>query len=119
MGAVEAKQVAQQEAERAKFIVEKAEQERKSIVIRAEAEAEAAILISKALEENPNFVELRKIEAAKDIAKTLAKGNNRVFLNSDLLYMDLSPADKEKESSPTLQPKSDWRDVQPALKKSK
>jgi prohibitin 2 len=34
--AIEAKQVAAQEAERAKFIVEKAEQDKKSAVIRAE-----------------------------------------------------------------------------------
>ena len=37
--AVEAKQVAQQEAERAKFIVEKSLQEKKSIVIKAQGEA--------------------------------------------------------------------------------
>lgn len=34
--AIEAKQVAAQEAERAKFVVEKAEQEKKSAVLRAE-----------------------------------------------------------------------------------
>lgn len=39
--AVEAKQIAQQEAERAKFIVERSEQERQANVIRAEGEAEA------------------------------------------------------------------------------
>lgn len=39
--AVEAKQIAQQEAERAKFIVERSEQERQASVIRAEGEAEA------------------------------------------------------------------------------
>lgn len=43
--AVEAKQVAQQDAERAKYIVERAIQEKKSIVIRAEGEARSAELI--------------------------------------------------------------------------
>jgi prohibitin 2 len=43
--AVEAKQVAQQDSERAKYIVEKALQEKKSIVIKAEGEAESAMLI--------------------------------------------------------------------------
>jgi prohibitin 2 len=43
--AVEAKQVAQQDAERAKYIVERAIQEKKSIVIRAEGEAKSAELI--------------------------------------------------------------------------
>src|SRR5882762_9210111 len=40
--AVEQKQIAQQDAERARFIVEKAEQERQANVIRAEGEAEYA-----------------------------------------------------------------------------
>lgn len=45
--AVEAKQVAQQDAERAKYIVERAIQEKRRIVIRAEGEAQSAELIGK------------------------------------------------------------------------
>lgn len=45
--AVEQKQIAQQDAERSKFLVEKAEQERQANIIRAEGEAEAADLISR------------------------------------------------------------------------
>jgi len=48
--AVEQKQIAQQDAERARFIVEKAEQERQANVIRAEGEAESADTISKAVQ---------------------------------------------------------------------
>nr|GAT47906.1 predicted protein [Mycena chlorophos] len=71
--AVEAKQIAQQDAERAKFIVEKAEQERQAAVIRAEGEAEAATTISKALERAGDaFITFRKIEAAKAIVGTLS-----------------------------------------------
>ena len=44
--AVEAKQVAQQEAQRAAFLVEKAKQERQQKIVQAEGEAEAAQLIS-------------------------------------------------------------------------
>lgn len=47
--AVEQKQIAQQDAERTRFIVEKAEQERQANVIRAEGEADAADIISKAV----------------------------------------------------------------------
>ena len=47
--AVEAKQVAQQDAERAKYIVERAIQEKRSIVIKAEGEAQAALLIGNVL----------------------------------------------------------------------
>ncbi|XP_047147626.1 prohibitin-3, mitochondrial-like, partial [Vigna umbellata] len=46
--AVEQKQVAQQEAERSKFVVMKAEQERRAAIIRAEGESDAAKLISDA-----------------------------------------------------------------------
>eukprot|EP00889_Picochlorum_renovo_P007824 jgi/Picre1/34854/NNA_002320.t1 len=46
--AVEAKQVAQQEAERMRFVVMKSDQERKAAVVRAEGESEAAKLISEA-----------------------------------------------------------------------
>ena len=44
--AVEAKQVAQQEAQRAQFLVEKAKQERQQRVVQAEGEAAAAQMIS-------------------------------------------------------------------------
>ena len=44
--AIESKQVAQQDAERQKFVVLKAEQEKKAAIIRAEGEGEAADLIS-------------------------------------------------------------------------
>lgn len=44
--AVEAKQVAQQEAQRAAFIVEQAVQERQQKIVQAEGEAEAAKMIS-------------------------------------------------------------------------
>lgn len=87
--AVEAKQVAFQEAERAKFLVEKAEQERKSIVIKAEGEAQSAQMISDAIKSNPNFIVLRKIEAARDIANFIAKGGNKVFINSDNLLFNM------------------------------
>jgi prohibitin 2 len=43
--AVEAKQVAQQDSERAKYLVERAIQEKRTIVIKADGEAESAELI--------------------------------------------------------------------------
>ncbi|KAH8917409.1 prohibitin [Atractiella rhizophila] len=81
--AVEAKQVAQQEAERAKFVVERAEQERQASVIKAEGEAEAATIISKALDRaGEGLVQLRRIDAAKEIAQTLSKSKNVTYLPS-------------------------------------
>ncbi|KAI0220549.1 Prohibitin-1, subunit of the prohibitin complex (Phb1p-Phb2p), partial [Massospora cicadina] len=81
--AVELKQIAQQEAERARFVVEKAEQERQASVIRAEGEAEAADLISAALQKaGPGLIQIRRLEAAKEIAATLAASPNVSYLPS-------------------------------------
>jgi hypothetical protein len=117
--AVEAKQVAQQDSERAKYIVERAIQEKKSIVIRAEGEAKSAelignvsnpastfpgmcatfhlfhkpfpignactafivawcltlfstLLVLQAIKTNPAFLQLRRIEASKDVSCCLS-----------------------------------------------
>lgn len=79
--AVESKQVAQQEAERMRFVVMKADQERKAAVVRAEGESESARLISEATRvAGAGLIELRRIEAARDIASTLAKSRNVVYL---------------------------------------
>lgn len=86
--AVEAKQVAQQDAERAKYIVDRAIQEKKSIVIRAQGEAQAALLIGNAINKNPAFLQLRRIEASKDIAQTLVQSNNKVYLDADTLLIN-------------------------------
>ncbi|EPZ37078.1 hypothetical protein ROZALSC1DRAFT_27314 [Rozella allomycis CSF55] len=88
--AVEAKQIAQQEAQRAAFVVERAIQEKQSIIVRAEGEAQSAKMIGEAVAQNPAFIELRKIEAARDIAQTVSKSNNRVFLNSEALLLNPS-----------------------------
>ncbi|CAK9012936.1 Prohibitin-4 [Durusdinium trenchii] len=78
---VEAKQVAHQEAERSKFLVAKAEQEKKVRVIEAEGEATAAELISDALKKNGRgLIEVRRIDAAKEIASSLASSRNVVYL---------------------------------------
>jgi len=79
--AVEQKQIAQQEAERAKFVVQRSEQERQAAVVRAEGEAEAATIISRALNKaGEGLVQFRRIEASKDIAATLAKGRNVQYI---------------------------------------
>ncbi|CAN6674632.1 prohibitin-1 [Trichomonascus vanleenenianus] len=81
--AVEQKQIAQQDAERARYTVEKAEQERQASVIRAEGEAEAAETISKALQKaGDGLLMVRRIEASKDIATTLAHSPNVTYLPS-------------------------------------
>ncbi|XP_057504144.1 prohibitin-3, mitochondrial-like [Actinidia eriantha] len=91
--AVEQKQVAQQEAERSKFVVAKAEQERRAAIVRAEGESEAARLISEAtLAAGMGLIELRTIEASREIAATLAKIPNVVYVpNSNNMLLGLNP----------------------------
>lgn len=88
--AVEAKQVAQQEAQRARYIVEKAKQDKKSTIIRAEGRAISAQMIGEAIKKNPAFTQLRKMDAAKDVASFMAHSQNKVFLSSDSLLLNLS-----------------------------
>jgi len=89
--AIEEKQVAEQEAERQKFVVQMAEQERQATVIRSEGEAEAASLISQALKEHgTGLIEVRRIDAAKEIAETLARSNNVMYLPGNGANMLLS-----------------------------
>ena len=79
--AVEQNQIAQQDAERAKFKVEKAEQEKQASIIRAQGEAQAAFLISAAMKKaGTALLELRRIEAIKDITLTLASSKNVTYL---------------------------------------
>ncbi|KAK9268038.1 hypothetical protein L1049_010477 [Liquidambar formosana] len=87
--AIERKQIAAQEAERAKFIVEKAEQEKQSSIIRGEGEAKSAEMIGVATSNNPSFIALRKIEAAREIAQKISRSPNHVYLSSDQLLLNI------------------------------
>ncbi|KAI6174846.1 Band 7 protein domain containing protein [Aphelenchoides bicaudatus] len=83
--AVEMKQVAQQEAEKARYLVEKAEQMKLAAVTKAEGDAQASKLLSKAFSEaGDGLIELRKLEAAEEIAEVLAKSKNVAYLPKDL-----------------------------------
>lgn len=83
MRAIESKQVASQEAERQQWVVKRAEQERQAVVTRAEGEAEAAMIITQAMEKTGNaIIEVRRIDAAKEIAAKLANSRNIVYLPS-------------------------------------
>merc|ERR1719174_300025 len=87
--AVEAKQVAQQQAERAKYLVLQATEEKKKCIIHAEGEMKSAEMIGDAISNNPGFVELRRIQVAKDVATNLAKSSNRLVLSTDSLLLNL------------------------------
>jgi len=82
--AVEQKQVAQQEAEKARFLVEKAEQVKQAAIINAEGDSEAAGLLAKAFRDTgEGLVELRRIETAEEVAASMAGARNVVYLPPD------------------------------------
>ena len=86
--AVEAKQVAQQIAQRAAFLVDQAIQEKQSIIVRAQGEARSAELIGEAVRTNKGFLQLRRLEAARDIAGTLSQSGNKLMLDSKSLLLN-------------------------------
>lgn len=87
---------AQQEAERAKYVVMKANQEKEAIIIKAEGEAQSAALVGKAIRENPAFIKLRKIDAARDIANVVSSSGQKVYLSADSLLLNMYSGDEEK-----------------------
>jgi len=98
LAAVEAKQVAQQDAEKAKFVVERAKQTKLEIIVKARGEAIASLMFNEQLRQDPegNFLALKKIEAAKDIAEIISKSSNTVYLNSDNLMFNILGSIGEK-----------------------
>ncbi|KAJ7366955.1 band 7 family-domain-containing protein [Mycena olivaceomarginata] len=91
--AVEAKQVAQQTALRAAFLVDQAVQEKLSIIVRAQGEAQSAELIGDAMRKNKGFLELRRLEAAREIATLLSTSGNKVMLDSASLLLNVAGED--------------------------
>jgi len=87
--AVESKQVAQQEAQRAAFFVERAVQEKQQKIVQAEGEAEAAKMLGLAVGRNPGYLKLRKIRAAQSIARTIANSQNKVYLSAHSLMLNI------------------------------
>jgi len=101
--AVERKQVAQQEAERARFIVEKAQQDKLSIIIKAQGEATSAEMIGMAAANNPGFVQLRRLDAAREVAQLLATSANTVYPPSETLLLNLNtPATTSEATAATM-----------------
>lgn len=106
--AVEAKQVAQQDAERAKYIVIGAQQEKKTIITKARGEAESAELIGAAVKRNPGFMKLRRIDAAREIADVVSQSSNKVYLNADSLLLNLLGDSDSKFERGLTEQKRGW-----------
>lgn len=90
--AVESKQVAQQEAQRAAFVVDRAIQEKQQKIVHAEGEAQAAKMLGEAIGQNPGYLKLRKIRAAQGIARTVAQSQNKLYLSGSTLMLNINDA---------------------------
>lgn len=90
--AVESKQVAQQEAQQAAFLVDKARQEKQAFIVKAQGEARSAELIGDAIKKNKSYIELRKIENARNIARILQDngGRNKLYLDTQGLGLNVN-----------------------------
>lgn len=86
--AVEAKQIAQQDAQRAAFIVDKAIQEKQQLVVKATGEAKSAELIGEAIKKSKDYVELKRLDTAREIAGILANSPNKIMLDNDALLLN-------------------------------
>merc|ERR1711977_612001 len=95
--AVEAKQVAQQEAQRAAFVVDKARQEKQATVVRAQGEARSAELIGDAIKKSRSYVDLKRIENARAIAQILQDAQNKVYLDTQGLGLNISQTGQHKD----------------------
>jgi prohibitin 2 len=92
--------VAQQDAQRAAFVVDKARQEKQAMVVRAQGEARSAELIGDAIKKSKSYVELKKIENARAIARAVqeAGGRNRLMLDAEGLGLNVfAGADAENK----------------------
>jgi len=98
--AVEAKQVAQQEAQRAAFVVDKARQEKQAMVVRAQGEAQSAQLIGDAIKKSKSYVELKQIENARIIAASLQEsgGKNKLYLDAQGLGLNLNSGSGDSQN---------------------
>lgn len=68
------------------------------MIVKATGEARAAELLGESLAKSPAFLDLRRVEAARDIATTLSKSRNRVYLEADTLLLNLTaPLDANLE----------------------
>lgn len=88
--AIEEKQIAEQEAQKAQYTVGRAEKKKNEILVKASGEAKAAIQYGKAFKESPTYLELKRIETAKEIANILSRSNNKVYIDAETLLLNLT-----------------------------
>lgn len=67
------------------------------MVVRAQGEARSAELIGDAIKKSRSYVDLREFENAKTIAAILEKSNNKVYLDTQGLGLNISHAGSKNQ----------------------
>ena len=88
--AIEQKQIAQQRAERAKYVVQQAAEHKKATIIKAKGEAENARAIGESLMTNTAYLDIKRLEVAKEIARIMGQTRNTIYLDADSLLLNLT-----------------------------
>jgi prohibitin 2 len=83
--AIENKQIAQQEAQRMKYVLEKQELEKKRKIIEAEGESESLRLKGKALADNPLLIQYEYVKLLSPNIQAVITDQNAIFNFSDFL----------------------------------
>lgn len=69
--------------------MDRAKQEKQSIIVKAQGEAQSAALIGNAVKNNPGFLELRRLETAREIAGVMAASTNKIYVDADTLLLNV------------------------------
>jgi len=67
------------------------------MVVRAQGEARSAELIGDAIKKNRSYVDLREFENAKYIASILEKSNNKIYLDTQGLGLNISQIGQDRK----------------------
>ena len=73
-------------------MVDKARQEKQAFIVRAQGEARSAELIGDAIKKSKSYIELRKIENSRNIARILQEngGRNKLYLDTQGLGLNVN-----------------------------
>ena len=81
--------------------MQRALQDKNSAIIKAEGEARAAELLGPALGKSQAYIQLKRIEAAREIAKSLAQSRGKAYLDAETLMLNLTTSlDQNLEKVP-------------------
>ncbi len=83
--AIENKQIAQQEAQRMKYVLEQQEMEKKRKIIEAEGDAESIRIRGKALAENPKLIQYEYVQKLAPNIQAIITDQNTIINLSDFL----------------------------------